>query len=48
MHRAIALNASTFYRRFEADIRAGRKTITIRDKLESHFKVWRYFICWTV
>ena len=38
MHRAIALNASTFYQRFEADIRAERKTITIRDKSESHFK----------
>ncbi|WP_077465403.1 N(4)-acetylcytidine aminohydrolase [Rodentibacter sp. Ppn85] len=28
----------TFYQRFEADILAGRKTITIRDKSESHFK----------
>lgn len=28
----------TFYQRFEADILAGRKTITIRDKSESNFK----------
>lgn len=28
----------TFYQRFEADILAGRKTITIRDKSESHFE----------
>ena len=32
-------NDITFYQRFEADILAGRKTITIRDKSESHFKV---------
>ena len=38
MHRAIALNDITFYQRFEANIPAGRKTITIRDKSESHFK----------
>ena len=31
-------NEITFYQRFEADILAGRKTITIRDKSESHFK----------
>ncbi|RDE81132.1 ASCH domain-containing protein [Haemophilus parahaemolyticus] len=31
-------NNITFYQRFEADILAGRKTITIRDKSESHFK----------
>ncbi|WP_425271848.1 N(4)-acetylcytidine aminohydrolase [Rodentibacter mrazii] len=31
-------NDITFYQRFEADIFAGRKTITIRDKSESHFK----------
>ena len=31
-------NDITFYQRFEADILAGRKTITIRDKFESHFK----------
>ena len=37
--RAIALNNITFYRHFEANILAGRKTITIRDKSESHFKV---------
>ena len=36
--RAIALNDITFYQRFEADILARRKTITIRDKSESHFK----------
>ncbi|ARD38405.1 ASCH domain-containing protein [Edwardsiella ictaluri] len=28
----------TFYRRFQADILAGRKTITIRDDSESHFQ----------
>ncbi|OOF80386.1 N(4)-acetylcytidine aminohydrolase [Rodentibacter caecimuris] len=32
-------NDITFYQRFEADILAGRKTITIRDKSESHFKI---------
>ena len=32
-------NDITFYQRFETDILAGRKTITIRDKSESHFKV---------
>ena len=32
------MNDTTFYQRFEADILAGRKTITIRDKSESHFK----------
>lgn len=32
-------NDITFYQRFEVDILAGRKTITIRDKSESHFKV---------
>ena len=31
-------NNITFYQRFETDILAGRKTITIRDKSESHFK----------
>ena len=31
-------NDITFYQRFEADVLAGRKTITIRDKSESHFK----------
>ena len=36
--RAIALNNITFYRHFEANILAGRKTITIRGKSESHFK----------
>lgn len=33
------MNDITFYQRFEADILAGRKAITIRDKSESHFKV---------
>mgnify|MGYP002752902881 CR=1 FL=1 len=32
------MNDITFYQRFEADILAERKTITIRDKSESHFK----------
>lgn len=32
------MNDITFYQRFEADILAGRKMITIRDKPESHFK----------
>ena len=32
------MNDITFYQRFEDDILAGRKTITIRDKSESHFK----------
>lgn len=32
------MNDITFYQCFEADILAGRKTITIRDKSESHFK----------
>lgn len=32
------MNDITFYQRFEADILAGRKTITVRDKSESHFK----------
>ena len=31
-------NDITFYQRFEADILAGLKTITIRHKSESHFK----------
>ena len=33
------MNDITFYQRFETEILAGRKTITIRDKSESHFKV---------
>ena len=32
------MNDITFYQRFEADILAGRKTITIWEKSESHFK----------
>lgn len=31
-------NDITFHQRFEADILSCRKTITIRDKSESHFK----------
>ncbi|QGN39671.1 N(4)-acetylcytidine aminohydrolase [Klebsiella oxytoca] len=32
------LNDITFFQRFQDDILAGRKTITIRDAAESHFK----------
>lgn len=31
-------NNITFFQRFQDDILAGRKTITIRDAAESHFK----------
>jgi uncharacterized protein YqfB (UPF0267 family) len=31
-------NDITFFKRFQNDILAGRKTITIRDETESHFK----------
>ncbi|MGX2951425.1 N(4)-acetylcytidine aminohydrolase [Ursidibacter sp. B-7004-1] len=31
------MNKITFFSRFEADIVAGKKTITIRDKSESYF-----------
>jgi len=31
-------NDITFFQRFQEDILAGRKTITIRDESESHFK----------
>lgn len=31
-------NKITFFSRFEADILSGKKTITIRDKSESHFQ----------
>lgn len=31
-------NDITFFQRFQDDILAGRKTITLRDKSESHFK----------
>lgn len=31
-------NDITFFQRFQDDILAGRKTITIRDEPESHFK----------
>ncbi|EEV6007562.1 ASCH domain-containing protein [Escherichia coli] len=31
-------NDITFFQRFQDDILAGRKTITIRDESESHFK----------
>ncbi|MFC6124501.1 N(4)-acetylcytidine aminohydrolase [Phytobacter sp. SCO41] len=32
-------NDITFFQRFQDDILAGRKTITIRDQSESHFRV---------
>ena len=32
------MNKITFFSRFEADILAGKKTITIRDKAESYFQ----------
>ena len=32
------MNDISFFQRFQDDILAGRKTITIRDKSESHFK----------
>ncbi|MCU6668603.1 N(4)-acetylcytidine aminohydrolase [Enterobacteriaceae bacterium H4N4] len=32
-------NDITFFQRFQDDILAGRKTITIRDASEAHFKV---------
>lgn len=32
-------NDITFFQRFQDDILAGRKTITLRDATESHFKV---------
>jgi uncharacterized protein YqfB (UPF0267 family) len=31
------MNEITFFQRFESDIVAGRKTITLRDASESHF-----------
>lgn len=34
----MAPNDITFFQRFQDDILAGRKTITIRDASESHFK----------
>ncbi|EPH0090398.1 TPA: ASCH domain-containing protein [Pluralibacter gergoviae] len=34
----MAHNDITFFHRFQEDILAGRKTITIRDASESHFK----------
>nr|WP_237391086.1 N(4)-acetylcytidine aminohydrolase [Cedecea sulfonylureivorans] len=33
------MNDMTFFARFETDIVAGRKTITLRDEAESHFQV---------
>tara|TARA_R110001583_G_scaffold10698_8_gene49176 strand:+ start:5824 stop:6135 length:312 start_codon:yes stop_codon:yes gene_type:complete len=33
----MALTEITFFERFEADILAGKKTITIRDESEKHF-----------
>ena len=35
-------NDITFFQRFQDDILAGRKTITIRDESESHFKTGRF------
>lgn len=32
------MNDITFFQRFERDILAGRKTITIRDESEAHFE----------
>ncbi|TSJ56189.1 ASCH domain-containing protein [Atlantibacter subterranea] len=32
------MNDITFFQRFESDILAGRKTITIRDESEAHFE----------
>lgn len=32
------MNDITFFQRFEADIVASRKTITLRDEAESHFR----------
>ncbi|HEY1845300.1 MAG TPA: N(4)-acetylcytidine aminohydrolase [Buttiauxella sp.] len=32
------MNEITFFQRFEADILADRKTITLRDEAESHFR----------
>lgn len=32
------MNDITFFTRFESDILAGRKTITLRDESEAHFK----------
>lgn len=32
------MNDITFFSRFESDILAGRKTITLRDASEAHFK----------
>jgi uncharacterized protein YqfB (UPF0267 family) len=32
------MNDITFFQRFESDIVAGRKTITLRDASESHFE----------
>ncbi|NIY46457.1 N(4)-acetylcytidine aminohydrolase [Cedecea colo] len=32
------MNDITFFQRFEADIVTGRKTITLRDEAESHFR----------
>jgi len=34
----MAPNDITFFQRFQEDILAGRKTITLRDASESHFK----------
>ncbi len=37
-------NDITFFQRFQDDILAGRKTITIRDESESHFKTVMCFV----
>lgn len=37
----------TFFSRFEVDILSGKKTITIRDKSESHFKVGQILCVFT-
>jgi uncharacterized protein YqfB (UPF0267 family) len=34
----------TFYRRFAADILSDKKTITIRDKTESHFTLVNNYV----
>lgn len=37
----------TFFSRFEADILSGKKTITIRDKSESHFQAGQILCVFT-
>lgn len=38
----------TFFSRFEADILSGKKTITIRDKTESHFQAGQILYVFTL